>query len=424
MDIPDLKKDPLILEWFSITEVEENTRKIFLQGIRYYTDFVKKTPAELIDEAEQETQDGILMRKRKIKTYIITFREWLKEQEFAPKTVHTHLVAVKSFYKAFDVDLPQLTNKKQFRAIATEENNVRLEKQQIQDFLKYANVRNRAIILSAASSGLAQADILNLKVDDYKKGYDEKSLITTLTLRRKKTKTDFITFLSPEATLAVKDYLDYRNRKPNDTNNADHPHVVQAWEKRRVRKDSDYLFVKHDIPDTYLKTQNEDERKMTSHSLMKMYRELAKKAGLDTDTGKWQIVRSHNLRKFFNSALLNNGCEFFMVEYFMGHTIGATQAAYFKADPIKLREQYARFVQYLSLTDVEVHIIESQEYQQLKGQYELVTKQIEAMQKAFGLKQKPDGSFEFDAEVRLLPDNHPANKKGKVAVITDKDLKE
>ncbi len=417
MDIPDLKKDPLIIEWFSITEVEDNTRKIFLQGIRYYTDFVKKTPAELIDEAEQETQDGILMRKRKIKTYIITFREWLKDQDFAPKTVHTHLVAVKSFYKAFDIDLPQLTNKKQFRAIPTEENNIRLEKQQIQEFLKYANVRNRAIILSAASSGLAQADVLNLKVDDFKKGYDEKTLITTLSLRRKKTKTDFITFLSPEATLAVKDYLDYRNRKPNDTNNADHPHVIQAWEKRRVRKDSDYLFVKHDIPNKYLITQDEKDRKMTSHSLMKVFRELARKAGLDTETGKWQIVRSHNLRKFFNSALLNNKAEFFFVEFLMGHTIGSTQAAYFKADPIKLREQYARYVPFLSLTDTEVHVIESEEYTKLKAE-------LDAMKKAFGLRQKEDGSFEFDAEVKLLPETHPLSKRGKTAVITTEKLED
>jgi hypothetical protein len=36
---------------------------------------------------------------------------------------------------------------------------------------------------------------------------------------------------------------------------------------------------------------------------------------------------------------------------------------------------------------------------------------------------KNDGSFTFDAELRQLPDNHPANRKGKIAVISTEELK-
>ncbi len=421
MEIAELKNDPLVIEWFNLTEIAENTRKNFLHGMRYYTEFIKKTPAELIEEAEAEIQDGILMRKRKIKSYLLTFREWLKNQGYAPKTIHSHMVAIKSFYKAFDIDLPQLTNKRQYRAVTTEENGKRLEKYQIQEILKHANIRNRAIILTATSSGLAQADLLNLKVEDFKRGYNEASLITTLNLRRTKTKYDFITFLSPEATLAVKDYLDWRNREPN-AKYSNHPQVLLAYEKRRVRSDKDYLFCKHDIPSKYLKTLNEKDRKLNAQGLMDMFRELAKKTGLDTDSGHWQVVRAHNLRKFFNSALLNNGAEFFFTEFLMGHTVGSTQSAYYKADPIKLRDRYARYVPFLSLTDTEVHVIESEEYQKLKADYDSLKADIEEMRQAFGLTRTPEGNYEFNTEVRLLPDNHPLAKQGRKALITTKDL--
>ncbi len=439
MDIAELKKDPLIIEWFSLTEVEANTQNSFLYGMHYYTDFLNKNPAELVEEAEAEIEDGLLMRKRKIKQYLLTFREHLKSLNYAPKTIHSHMVAVKSFYKCFDVDLPQLTNRKQFRAIATEENGVRLEKQQIQEILKFADVRGKAIVLTAASSGLSQADLLDLTVGGFKNGFDESSLITTVSLRRKKTKTDFVTFLSPEASIAIKDYLDWRDRKPNDTSSADHPRhfdtydvkrFMQTWEKRRVRKDSDFLFIKNYVPDSYLKSFDERERKLNSHGLMEMFRELAKKSGLDTEVGRWQIVRAHNLRKYFNSTLLNNGCEFFLTEFWMGHRLPGSQESYYRADLKALKEKYMKFVPFLSLTSVKTHVIESEEYLKLKNDYDLLKtdheslkSDIQSMKEAFGMIRTPEGNFAFNAELRELPETHPLQKKkGVIGVVSSDKL--
>lgn len=372
MKIAELEKDPLIIEWFANIEAAENTQKNFLQGMRYYTDFIKKTPSELLDEAEAEIDNGVLMRKRKIKSYLLTFREWLKGQGYAPKTIHNHMVSAKSFYKSFDIDLPQLNNRKQFQALPTEENGLNLEKENLKQILKHANLRNRAIILSTASSGLSQSDILDLQVEDFKRGFDEKTMITTLQLRRIKTKYDFITFLSPEATRAITDYLEYRNRKPKEK----HPDIQAAYEKRRVRSDKDYIFCKHDIPDSYLESLDEADRKLNAQGLMDMYRELAKKTGMDTDKGQWQIVRAHNLRKFFNSALLNNGADIFFTDYLMGHKIDPVHEAYFKADPKKLKDRYMRYLPYLALTDTETYILETEEYTQLKAENEKLKKMV------------------------------------------------
>jgi hypothetical protein len=55
----------------------------------------------------------------------------------------------------------------------------------------------------------------------------------------------------------------------------------------------------------------------------------------------------------------------------MGRTLDATQDAYFRASPEKLKAQYKKFVPYLTLQK-ELDIAESPEYQKLKADYQIV----------------------------------------------------
>ncbi|AKB22777.1 MULTISPECIES: hypothetical protein [unclassified Methanosarcina] len=61
---------------------------------------------------------------------------------------------------------------------------------------------------------MAANEIGNLKVSDFFNGYDPETGVKYLDLRRQKMKIDFFTFLSPEASKAVKKYLDFRAREP------------------------------------------------------------------------------------------------------------------------------------------------------------------------------------------------------------------
>jgi hypothetical protein len=62
----------------------------------------RKTPDELLTEAEQEVKSGKLMRQRSIKKYLIGFRRHLQEDRVnAELTVKSHLTGVKSFYQTF-----------------------------------------------------------------------------------------------------------------------------------------------------------------------------------------------------------------------------------------------------------------------------------------------------------------------------------
>jgi len=116
---------------------------------------------------------------------------------------------------------------------------------------------------------------VRLKVKDFKTGYDPETEVTTLKVRRQKVKFDFITFLSPESSQAVWDYLDYRNRKTKDTREA----RINQLEKQRVFSENDYLFCRQNVSDSYLKSKNDKDRQLTHGIFMKIYRTISEKAG-------------------------------------------------------------------------------------------------------------------------------------------------
>ncbi len=290
------------------------------------------------------------------------------------------MTGANSFYRCNDIDLPNLNNRKQFSPKPLKKNSLWIEKADIQAILEHAGVRDRAIILIMVSSGLAQSDVLDLRIKDIKNGYDENSGITTLSVRRIKTEYDFTTFLSPEAGRAVLSWIELRNQK---------------HEKFKVRSDNDFLFIKRDVPDSYLKTYDDDERLLDKHGLMAIFRRLSVATGRETEKGTWSLVRAHNLRKYFNSTLLNNGADLFFTDFLMGHKIDQMHEAYFRADPVKLREKYMRYLPFLSIEDTEVKMVESPEYQELKNNYDTMCDRVKELERK---DSKQDDLLEFFEE--------------------------
>jgi len=227
-------------------------------------------------------------------------------------------------------------------------------------------------VLVGESSGLAAAEICNLRISDFKKGKDAVTGITTLRLRREKVGFNFVTFLTPEATTAVQEYLDFRER-PHDTNST---RSATALEKQKVHRDSDHLFIIRAVPDSYITSHNDDLRKLDTQSLIKLYTRLSEQAGKSTPNGQWNLIRSHNLRKFYNSTMLNAGADSFFVEFTMGHTLDETRAAYFRASPEKLKEIYKNYVAFLTIQkDLDISI--SPEYQAIRRENEILRSEVE-----------------------------------------------
>ena len=120
-----------------------------------------------------------------------------------------------------------------------------------------------------------------------------------------------------------------------------------------------------------LKGYADEVRKLDRKGLMAMFRDLAKKAGLSTKFGVYQVLRGHNLRKLFYTLLRNEGVDSFIIEYWMGHKIPAEQEAYFQSIPEKLKMIYKKHLYTLTMGDVETKVLESEEYKELKEKLEM-----------------------------------------------------
>ena len=176
-----------------------------------------------------------------------------------------------------------------------------------------------------------------------------------------------MTFLTPEASKAVQDYLNYRNR----TVKTDHKKRADQLEKQRAGNPDGYLFIGRQIPNEYLTTGNEELRKLKENSMIGIYHQISEDAQKNTEKGIWDIVRSHNLRKWFNSRLMNAGAEVMKVDFMMGHQIEGSKAHYYVADPTELKEEYKKYIPYLTIQK-EADISESVDYQRIKEENDIL----------------------------------------------------
>jgi len=372
MKLEDLRNDPIVIEWLDSFD-RKNTTEGYLQGLRQFTDFTGKTPEELITEAEEEIKSGLLMRRRSIKKYLISFKKYLHDRNAAEYTIKNRLGGVRSFYSFFDIEIPRM--KRESNRPHTKVENLRIPtKEEIQDILKVCEPLEKAIVLAGISSGLSAAELCNLKISDFKNGYDPETGITTLHIRRTKTRVDFITFFSPEASKAILEYLDYRNREPKTRKTE----KMIALRKQRVKEDG-YLFIKQLIPPEYDFDQNEEIRKITGELINQIYRSVVEKAGKNAGLNKWNYIRSHTMRKYFNSALLNAGADSFFVEFTMGHMLNQTQEAYFQAQPNKLKEIYKKYIPFLTIQE-SLDITKSPEFKRMINENEVLRAERQELQ--------------------------------------------
>ncbi|WP_407356811.1 tyrosine-type recombinase/integrase [Methanolobus sp. WCC5] len=343
MKYTELIEDATVIEWLDIINAKEGTRRSHLYGMQQYTEYTRMKPEELLEEAEEDMMAGKLPRRRRIKKHVVGFRAHLQNKGLAPLTVRRNVAVVSSFYKAFEIDFPQLPNNE--KSIRPKKENTKTPtKEDVRDVLKVCNLKEAAIVLCGYSSGMGAAELCQVSVEDFKRGYDPETEITMLDMRREKVGHDFITFLSPEASMAVWRYLEFRNRNPKSSGKE------YQLNLRRTTPDSP-LFISSNVPREYLQIHDEELRRLTPRAIGMMYQRLSTKAGKDTSISEFNIIRSHNMRKLFNSILKNAGCDGDMVEYFMGHSLGATKDAYYRPDIAKLKEIYIRFVPHLIVSE-------------------------------------------------------------------------
>lgn len=373
----------IIDEFAKARRLKKGTTEQYQIALNFYSKFQQKPLSELLDEADQEEEQGIRWKKRKLKQRLINYRNYLYEHH-VKSTADLKFALIKTFYKHYEIeihDLPAL-NKKNIKLSEPLKFKDLPDKELIKKALKIANPLMRAIILFMSSSGCARAETLSLTVQDYidatreyhnsndilqaVKIMHDKDIVPTFYLKRIKTNKYYYTFCSPEANQEIINYLLLREDLDND-----------KLDEIQLFKCNTAYFERH-----FAKINNTlDLGKIGAHNKFK----------------------SHILRKFHATNLYNDKMSLEEIDALQGRSKEATHSSYFTEDPNKLREKYISHLDCLTINlDVNNMDIKSPEYVELEQKYNEKESQFNNMEERLSRMEKMFGNVDQMSDEEIL----------------------
>lgn len=358
-----IKEDEVLLDEFVTSRNLSHSSKVaYRDAIWVYTEFQGVSMKKLLAEAEMEEEQGIRSKNRKIKTRLLNYRNYL-QNNYKKNTVKIRFGTIKTFYRHHDIDLPDLPplNDRQTINPTPIRYSDLLSKDEIKQALKYTDPLMRALILFMSSSGCARAESLSLTIQDFidaTKEYHNKrdiydvihvlkqrdDVVPIFYLTRIKTNKEYYTFCSPEAVEEILNYL---------------------------------LTIETPLtPNTPLFQIHKDS------VIIKMM-DINKSLQFG-EAGGHNRFRTHMLRKFHASSLLNAGFSEAEVDTIQGRSKDSVHRAYFFDDPQKLRQKYIEHMNAVTINlDVNNIDIKSPEYVQLETESQEKDEKIKDYEEIF-----------------------------------------
>lgn len=336
-----LQEMKIIYNW------SENTYHGYELILQRYTNFTGLSFQELIQEAETDETNIHKTNKRRIKRRLLQYQIHLQKQNKTPNTIKRYISTVTKVYKYCDIEVPTLH---------TPKNNIKETyedlptKKEIQRAIQHSNIKMKAIITFLASSGLRRSDTAALTIGDFFKAtreYHDAHDVTSMILQLEKRK-----LIIPEWHIeSIKTGIRHITFSSHESTT----YILQMLKERLMKEEitlQDSLFSIH--PDTITKN--------------------FKKINTKLDLG-WKTTRRrfhpHALRKYFATTLTTNDMDYLTTEFLLGHTLSSVQQSYYYANPQKLKNKYARYMNYLTFTMeinyVDISSVEKRELEELRA---------------------------------------------------------
>ena len=346
-----------IVDEISMTkDLAKNTTMGYITALNLYSQYHQLPMQELLNEADIEEEEGIRLKRRKIKQRLLNFRQHLIEQGRQPLTINTHVGKIISTYRFYEIETPLIPNVKNMTHELIEDIPT---KEHIKTVLETTNnIGLQALILFMSSSGTSRNEALSITIQDFitatKDYHHESSIENVITaleqqdnvvpmfqLYRKKTHYPYITFCTPEATKKILTYLKHR--------------INREYYKAGIRPDNNH-------------TVNPEDKLFHFHPRVvnTSFERLNDKLGWGSK-GNHRFFHTHALRKFFATELIKTDMDSMTIDFLSGRKISRTHEAYFKADPQRLKQKYMQFMPQLFISEkVNVRDVTTKELRELE----------------------------------------------------------
>ena len=330
MDVSGLE-----LGWSSFKEVildllrrdsTEYTIDQYKRILGYFCEYFDSNPDEILEKARR----GEFSSK--------DFQRWIDhlniELKRSPSTVRYYYYAVIKFFEVhgikFNVILPKNRVKYDTRGFSREE---------ILQLLQAAkSKRVEALILFLASTGVRRNVLKYLKIkhvpllvkwlqDD--KIESNEPVLVKVPSEASKNRTEYVTFMTPEAFKAITKYLKHRIRR----------------RKEKITPESPLFASRFLTP-------------LTEESLKQIFHRLARRAKIHLGGRvRYDVSACHSFRKFFRTQLDLARVPTAAAEQLMGHRAGLV-GVYTKYTPEELKEQYLKAMPYLTIRERKAEVAE------------------------------------------------------------------
>lgn len=375
----------MLQRFFTEKGLAKSTKQHYQASVKAYLAVTGATSLDaLIQEAENEEEQRIRWKHRKIKQYLIDFRNWLYQNK-GEGTVTIYMSDIKAIYLHYEIEILDLPTyrSKQIQKVYVKKYEDIPKKNELIDAFYEANSEAQDVILFASSSGMSKVDLLNLTVSDFLEACKEYCLLTNQTFpqkstlletlfalkemeniipcfkgERQKTSSNFVTFASPEFTEHKVQHLIGRDAS-----------IRTTYESAKESE-------KWELPD---KLYGDDKLFNISNShLSYVFRKINDKLDLGR-VGSNRKFRCHQLRAYQATTLLNIDSEDKFTESeidtLQGRVKDKTHRAYLVESTSKLFKKYSDNVDALMLFK-RINTISEEEVENIRKENNFYKKEI------------------------------------------------
>lgn len=381
-----LQEEYILENWFETNDLEKSTQKQYRKVIYHYSQFLGKSLTEIYESALQEEKANIFLPERQYAKDITQYRAHLKREGFATQTINLYMSALISMFRAYSIREPNIRFKK--GSIGLEKNFGKLlTKEEIIKMVESSKSRDKAIIYMMALTGMSQKEVRDFKLkkfvqiisnelkrpirtvtDLFNAEDDLQHVVIPIEMLRKKVNYRYITFLPPEATHQIFVYLKERYHGRN----------------MKIKFNDDFegtLFVS---------TQG---KTFTPVSFSRVFVEAGRRAGFDEthEKGSYRSWRSHGMRRYFISTIINKIHMHDEANFMAGHQISGQDLTYWRVNYKELKKVYLEALPFLSLENVEVQTIQDEDLKiidELKDENKAIRKENKEIKEYFELLKR------------------------------------
>jgi site-specific recombinase XerD len=102
----DIKQDPIFREFILNRNLKSETVRSYTRKLQIYCQISGLSPTQLIEQAEEDEDNGVRSRKRRIKGQLLNYQEYLIQNDFSPWKIVDNISTIRGFYNHYEIQIP------------------------------------------------------------------------------------------------------------------------------------------------------------------------------------------------------------------------------------------------------------------------------------------------------------------------------